>query len=454
MTLVYVIVVDTSDYGRFISFYNSVNNSVGGTKYSEWELGYRRDTTNDEYRKKYEALYTGASTYETVYRMNPGDGAIPHITTIVPIRKSNGDVTALLCIQRPFSELKESTRPYLINIAISAVLLAVLSSVSIALFIRKNFVSPIDRMSKEAIRFARENTMGAPLADISRFDKIAGLAGSIDTMEADMVRYIENLTAVTAEKERIGTELSLAGKIQENSIPNTFPPFPDRTEFDIYASMTPAKEVGGDFYNFFLIDDDHLALMIGDVSGKGVPAALFMMVTNILVSIRTRTGGTPAEILTAVNEELCEHNRADMFVTLWLGILEISTGKLTAANAGHEYPVTETDGKFDLYKDRHGFVAGGMEGIKYKDYQIKMEPGDRLFLYTDGVPEATAPDGTMFGTDRMLETLNGDRQADPGRIIGNMRRAVDGFVLDAEQFDDLTMLCIKYNGKERNGNDG
>ena len=265
-------------------------------------------------------------------------------------------------------------------------------------------------------------------------------------METDMVRYMENLTAATAEKERIAAELTLAGQIQMNSIPNNFPAFPDRTEFDIYASMDPAKDVGGDFYNFFPIDEDHLAIVIGDVSGKGIPAALFMMVTNILISDRTRMGGSPAEILAYVNDDLCKHNKADMFVTVWLGILELSTGKLVAANAGHEYPILGQNGAFALLRDKHGFVVGGMDGIRYRNYELTLAPGDRLFLYTDGLPEATDADERMFGTDRVLAALNGAGNASAQEILQAVHTAVNDFVKDAEQFDDLTMLCLDYRG--------
>ena len=211
--------------------------------------------------------------------------------------------------------------------------------------------------------------------------------------------------------------------------------------------MDPAREVGGDFYNFYFVDDDHLALVIGDVSGKGIPAALFMMVTNILISDRTRMGGNPAEILRFVNQEICAHNEAEMFVTVWLGILELSTGKLVAANAGHEYPaIRHADGAFELLRDKHGFVIGGLEGVSYRGYELQLAPGDRIFVYTDGVPEATAPDNTMFGTDRMLAALNEVPTGSPEQILNKVRRAVDDFVKGAEQFDDLTMLCLEYKG--------
>jgi len=247
---------------------------------------------------------------------------------------------------------------------------------------------------------------------------------------------------------RIESELNLATRIQTSMLPSIFPPFPERSEIDIYAGMDPAKEVGGDFYDFFLIDDDHLCLVMADVSGKGVPAALFMMASKIILANNAMIGKSPAQILTDTNAAICSNNRAEMFVTVWLGILEISTGKLTAANAGHEYPVIKhPDGKFDMLKDKHGFVIGGMEGAKYKEYEVMLKPGSKLFLYTDGVPEATNAHGEMFGTERMINALNDDPDASPSSVLKNIRRSVDAFVDGAEQFDDLTMLCFEYKEK-------
>ena len=456
VSLVYVIVVDKIDYGRFVSVFNSVDNEVDNTNYAEWEIGYERDTTNDEYREKYRALYEDESLYETVYRLKVDKGLHPHITTLVPIRNSSEEVTGILCVQRPIREIQDARKPFQLKIIASTIGLGILASIVTVLFIRSQFVAPIRRVSDEATRFAKENIKGKELGAISPYEDLANLAQSIDKMETDMVSYIENLTEATAEKERIGVELNLARKIQENSIPNTFPAFPDRTDFDIYAVMDPAKEVGGDFYNFFLIDEDHLALVVGDVSGKGIPGSLFMMVTNILISDRTHMGGTPAEILSFVNHHICEHNRAGMFVTVWLGILELSTGKLVAANAGHEYPVLKrSQGEFELYKDRHGFVLGGMENVVYREYKLDLKPGDKVFIYSDGVPEATAEDNSMFGIQRMITALNKASDSSPQHILSNVRSAVDDFVNGAEQFDDLTMLCLEYKGwDEKEDKDG
>ena len=261
------------------------------------------------------------------------------------------------------------------------------------------------------------------------------------------MKALEEKNREEAERARISTELHMANRIQTSMLPGTFPAFPDRHEFDIYASMTPAKEVGGDFYDFFLIDDDHLCMVIADVSGKGIPAALFMMISKVIVRSCARLGKSPEEILEKTNTGLSSGNTTEMFVTVWLGILEISTGKLTAANAGHEYPVLrQGGGPFALYKDKHGFVIGGMPDMKYKEYEIQLQPGDKLFLYTDGVTEAADSALELFGTDRLTDALNTDPDASPETILMNVRKAVDDFVKEAEQFDDLTMLCLEYKG--------
>ena len=257
-------------------------------------------------------------------------------------------------------------------------------------------------------------------------------------------QMVEKQKTLSENSARLETELKMAEQIQEGMLPSIYPPFPDRREFDIYGTMNPAREVGGDFYDFFLVDEDHLALVVADVSGKGVPAALFMMASKIILANNAMMGMSPAQVLEATNTAVCSNNPQEMFVTVWFGILEISSGILTAANAGHEYPALKKGERFALYKDKHGLVIGGLDGMKYSEYQIQLEPGDKLFLYTDGVPEATDPDLKLFGTERMLEALNRKPNAAPQVILSDVRQAVDQFVGKAEQFDDLTMLCLSY----------
>ena len=278
-------------------------------------------------------------------------------------------------------------------------------------------------------------------------DETQLLADSFTSLTERLKTYIRDMTMITAERERIRTELSMAEKIQRAYLPSQFPPFPERNEFSLYASMDPAREIGGDFYDFFLIDDDHLGLVIADVSGKGIPGALLMMVARAIIRNLATIGNPPAEILRNANEALCDNNPEKMFVTAWVGILTISTGVLKAANAGHEYPVLrDAGGPFAILREKHGFVLGGMRGMRYTEYELKMAPGSKLFVYTDGVPEATGADSEMFGLERMVSALNEDPDAPPETILASVRRAVDSFVKNAEPFDDLTMLCLEYKG--------
>ena len=324
-----------------------------------------------------------------------------------------------------------------------------------ALMLAKRIVAPLNRITGR-ISQLREGDLEFKMEDAYRTgDEIEALAESFATISHKTVEYVDTVKRVTAEKERLGTELTLATQIQAAMLPHIFPPFPDRSEFDIFASMDPAKEVGGDFFDYFLIDDDHLCMEIADVSGKGVPAALFMMASKIILQSVAMMGKKPAEILAKANETICVNNEAQMFVTVWLGILEISTGKLTTANAGHEYPVLKRpNGDFELYKDKHGFVIGGMEDVQYKQYELQLEPGSKVFVYTDGVAEATNAQEELFGTDRMIEALNSEPDAEPQQILANVRKAVDVFVQDAPQFDDLTMLCLEYKGSQGRKGDG
>ena len=330
----------------------------------------------------------------------------------------------------------------------------VVLTVTVAVILSKRIVKPLEAITARVRSLGGEDLQFQMEDTFRTGDEIEVLAESFAMLSGKTLEYISTVRQVTAEKERIGAELSLATRIQADMLPTIYPAFPDRPEFDIFASMAPAKEVGGDFYDFFLVDDDHLCVFIADVSGKGVPAALFMMASMIILANNAQMGKSPAQILNDTNSAICANNREEMFVTVWMGILEISTGKLTAANAGHEYPITKLPGgKYELLKDKHGFVIGGMNGARYKEYELQLTPGSKLFLYTDGVPEATSGDKELFGTERMLEALNASPDVSPKETLEGMRKAVDGFVLDAEQFDDLTMVCLEYTGNTKNRDD-
>ncbi len=376
-------------------------------------------------------------------------------TTGVPIRNEAGDVVVFLLADVGVDQVWAGMKKYMLQITLALLIATAIIAWHLTRNMKKTLVNPINEITVAAQNYAKDRRAGEKdtehfaLLNIHTGDEVENLGLVMADMERDLTEYEENLTRITAEKERIGTELLLATRIQADMLPNVFPPFPDRSEFDIYASMDPAKEVGGDFYDFFLIDKDHLCMVIADVSGKGVPAALFMMASKIILANNAMTGKSPAQILTDTNAAICANNRERMFVTVWLGILEIPTGKLTAANAGHEYPVLkQPGGVFEQIRDRHGFVIGGLEGVNYQEYTLALEKGAKLFLYTDGVPEAKNAQKKMFGTERMLVALNVSQEAAPEQVLKNVRHAVDVFVNDAEQFDDLTMLCLEYNGKD------
>lgn len=321
-------------------------------------------------------------------------------------------------------------------------LLLILGSAT-ALWVASKIVKPVETMTNDIIDGGKTGKL-FEMKDIYKTnDEIEVLAQSFDDLTKKIVQYIKDITQITKEKERIGTELELARKIQADMLPNIYPAFPDRPEFDIYASMRPAKEVGGDFYDFYLIDKDHLGMVIADVSGKGVPAALFMMMSRILIKNYAMMGYSPAQVLEQTNNSICMNNKEDMFVTVWYGVLEISTGKITAANAGHEFPIIKKQGgKYELLQDKHGFVIGGMEGMKYAEYEIQLDSGEMLFLYTDGVPEATDSENNMYGTDRLLEAMNSKEHTDPLELLGSITDNVDQFVGEADRFDDMTMLAV------------
>jgi len=276
-----------------------------------------------------------------------------------------------------------------------------------------------------------------------------------------LLRRQAALAAKKREMERIGKELDMAAGIQADMLPRVFPAFPQRGEFDLYASMEPAKEVGGDFYDFFLVDDDHLALVVADVSGKGVPAALFMMISKTVLKNTAGTGASPAEVLSEVNAQLCDNNKNNMFVTVWLGILEISTGKLTWADGGHEKPLLYHDGSWSFVKKHMGIALAMMEpelfdddDPPYVDQQLQLEPGDVLFQYTDGIPEATDAHGKLFGDERLLAAACSAPAGDPEKLLPHIRACVEAFVKGTPQFDDMTMLALRYNGPSGAGKEG
>lgn len=278
--------------------------------------------------------------------------------------------------------------------------------------------------------------------DVHSSEEFSALSDDINDTVGVLKRYISEAEA------RIDAELEVARAIQSSSLPSVFPPYPLRRDFDIYASMNAAKEVGGDFYDFYLVDDDTLAFIVADVSGKGIPAAMFMMTAKAMLKSCAESGMAVNDVFTTVNQKLCEGNEAEMFVTAWMGVLDLKTGKMNIANAGHNPPlVCRKDGSFEFFKVRPGLVLGGMEGIRYRCGELQLQPGDEIFLYTDGVTEATNPSQELFGDDRLQELLNANRSAGVEELCRLVKAGVDTFADGEAQFDDITMLALKYKGE-------
>ena len=333
------------------------------------------------------------------------------------------------------------------NILILVVVLIVAAGMVSAFSIAGRITDPLNTITRRVASLGVRNRQFR-MEDVYRTgDEIEVLAESFAKQSARTALYIEQIQRVTAEKERIGAELDMASRIQGSQLPNLFPPFPDRKEFSLYASMDPAKEVGGDFYDFFMIDEDHMGFVIADVSGKGVPAALLMMVSRVLIKSGLQNGKSPAETLASVNNQLCESNDEEFFVTVWLAVLELSTGNGIAANAGYEHPVLRrAGGKYELQVYRHSLAVGVMKDVPFRQHQFHLNPGDSFFVYTDGVPEATDRNSELYGTGRMLEALNRDADAEPDQVLANLTADINRFVDGAEQFDDITMLGFRYRG--------
>lgn len=372
----------------------------------------------------------------------------------------------ILCIISPVSlviapanEIRDSINTNTTNVA-NSVMMAALHVIqnllvlsAIILLIITVSAGPISRRISEPLRKLTEDVMeisGGNLdrrTDVATDDEIGELAGSFNHMTDSLQKYFVDLKEATAKEERIASELSVATNIQASMLPRSFDEYNKRKEFSIYATMDPAKEVGGDFYDFFMIDEDHLGLVMADVSGKGVPASLFMVVAKTLIKNRAQLGGTPSEVLAYANEQLCENNDADLFVTVWFAVLDLKTGKGLAANAGHEHPaIRRANGAYELLVYKHSMAVAVLDGVPFEQHEFELHPGDALFVYTDGVPEATDAKEELYGTDRLIAALNENVNATPQEVLQNVRKDIDTFVGDAEQFDDITMMSLVYHG--------
>lgn len=338
--------------------------------------------------------------------------------------------------------LEQNIRTVFMNFCILALVLFFIIGLVSSRFSR-TLVEPIEELT-HGVEIISQGNLDYHL-DIHTDGEIKDLADAFSTMTVDLKNYIENLNKVTAERERIGAELNVAAKIQEDMLPKIFPAFPDRKEFDVIAKMDPAKAVGGDFYDFFMTDEDHLAIVMSDVSSKGVPAALFMVIAKTLIKNYACQMDDLGKVYQVVNNQLCEGNDEGMFVTSFMAVITISTGEMEYVNAGHNPQLWMHDGDtFDWIRTEPGFVLAGLPGIPYVSHKLQLSHGDRIFLYTDGVTEAQNSAEELFGEERLLESLNRYGRKPMDQLLPAVRADVDAFVDGAEQFDDITMLAFEY----------
>jgi sigma-B regulation protein RsbU (phosphoserine phosphatase) len=373
------------------------------------------------------------------------------LSAFVPV-KHGGEVIAVLSTDFPMDYIRGAVIRYLLKVVLGT-LAALLVLLAVCLRImQKSIIKPIHTLRHNAMNIVSDGmtSLSRSRTDIRTGDEVEDLSVAFNFMIGELETYIDNLQAVTAERERIGAELAIAREIQAGMLPCIFPPFPYMTEFDIYATMLPAKEVGGDFYDFFLVDNTHLAVVIADVSGKGTPAALFMVIAKTLLKNSAQYGNSPEAVFEAVNKQLCENDKTGMFVTAFMGILDIRTGQFVYANAGHNPPLIKRRGRgFELLDVDPCMVLAGLEDMRFTRSETVIDEGDMLYLYTDGVTEAMDPGMSLFGEKRLLEAADGYCESDLADMLAKIKREIDLFADGAEQADDITMLALKYNGGAR-----
>ncbi|MEZ3438297.1 MAG: SpoIIE family protein phosphatase, partial [Oscillospiraceae bacterium] len=443
VTFIYVARV-SGDYKTLTYIYDTVNSSTGFDRYP---LGYTASDLDEKHTENVIKIMTeGGRAEKYLYSYSKESGA--HTTAAIDVKNSDGKIIAMLCVEKPMTRLENARNAYVLHVIFWTLGAIILFIFVYSVILRRGVIKPIETLTKEAERFAETNLPSTSPLNITQKDEVGILARAVEKMETDIAEYTENLTAITAEKERVNTELSVATRIQANMLPSIFPAFPERKEIDIYATMNPAKEVGGDFYDFFMVDERHLAIVMADVSGKGVPAALFMVIGKTLIKDHTQSGKDLGEVFTEVNELLCESNSEGLFITAFEGVLDLVSGEFRFVNAGHEIPyICKKDGKFEPYKIRAGFVLAGMEGMRYKCGETRLDVGDKIFQYTDGVTEATNANNELYGMDRLTDILGENSALPPAELLPKIKEDIDRFVGEAPQFDDITMLCLEYKAR-------
>ena len=438
LNMIYVSAVEPPDYTHITYIYNPVKKD---SDFKTFPLGYSEVYEEPDYNSSAKRVFEEG---QTVVRYTEKTRSGSHITAMLPVKNSHGKIVAVLGAQMSIQDLVYARHEYINVVVVVETVFALLFILFFSGFFNLHFIKPVVTITHETDHFASYG--GEPsevLMKIHPNDELGVLAHSVHQMECDVNRTIKQITQMNEEKSRLATELNLATRIQSGVLPKGYPAFPDCKAFDLFAIMDPAKEVGGDLYDYLMLDDDHLLITVGDVSGKGVPAALFMMIVMALVNTHAEHGLSPAEIFSAMNKQLCKNNLMDMFVTCWLGILTISTGELNFVNAGHPCPVLLRGSQASLVSTKPDFILAGMDGVPYHEYSITLQKGDALLIYTDGVTEATDAHEQLFGEPRLIEAVRNCSDLDAPLLIKKVRATIDLFVGGAEQFDDITMLAVR-----------
>lgn len=447
ISFLYVIIPDMPDCKYKTYVFNVVNTKLRN-KYNPYHAGHR-ENTSDESAARFKRLMENGGV-EIDSSIFSHLGARTRIS--LALRDSSGKKVGVICVEKQLETISSILRGYVRLDLLFAPFVSLLFFLCFGAFISRKFVKPIVSITKEADGFASHDAhFSDKLKEIHSNDEIETLARSIEKMGIDIQVYIKDLMRVTSEKERISAELSVASGIQAGMLPKNFSPYPGHPGVQLYASMMPAKEVGGDFYDFFWTGKNKLWLVMGDVSGKGVPAAMFMVIAKALIRNEATLEYEPSEICERVNEQLCEENEQGLFVTCWLGCVNLSTGIMKFANAAHNPPVLYDGDTYKFLEQKSGIMLAAMEGSKYVQHQIQLKEGSRLFLYTDGVTEAQNKDGALFGESLLLGALAKTAALSAKDAINVVNAEVERFAGGAEQADDITALAFgldKFNAAE------
>ena len=406
----------------------------------------------EEVDQKYVKNLMESSLENPFYAFFPDSGSI--VMTSGIMLNTDNDIQIGLMADTDIKDIVKKAGQFALVYIIFIAIIGFIIGFIATKMVKRSIVLPINKLAEAAKEYTSDKKEGSDNKNhfedlkIDTGDEIEILYYMMTDMEKDLNDYEKNLQSITAERERIGAEIEIATAIQQGMLENVAPNFVGKKEYDLYAAMSPAREVGGDFYDFFMVDDDHLAILIADVSDKGVGSAFFMAISKTLVKTYAKMIANPSDVISKVDRQISEKNDAGLFVTLWMAVIDLNSGHVNACNAGHDYPAIMKNGEdFVVEKTPHGPPVAFIPGMEFQGMEFDMKPGDRIFLYTDGLNEAKRSDNERFGTDRMLEVLNAHKDVDNETMIHLMREAVDEFAGDEPQFDDMTMLGFTFKGR-------